>query len=227
MAMKKCKECGKEISSNAKTCPNCGAKQGMGCLKIGLIAFGVLVVLGVIGNLLGGGKTGNQTPSTPTANTGGPSATPTPTPAPTPPKPEPEVVQAKIGDEIPVGNFKFKVKGISFKKQVGNQFVKETADGIFLLIDMSITNISKESRTLDNSLFKIKDAEGIVYEFSTRGSTALEMSGSESMFLKQCQPNIPTSGTLIFEVPDKDKTYTLEVSGGVWSGKKADIKLSK
>jgi len=25
MAMKKCKECGKEISSNAKTCPNCGA----------------------------------------------------------------------------------------------------------------------------------------------------------------------------------------------------------
>ncbi len=40
MALKKCKECGKEISSKAKTCPNCGApikKQistGSGCLII-------------------------------------------------------------------------------------------------------------------------------------------------------------------------------------------------
>lgn len=28
MAMKKCKECGKEISKDAKVCPNCGKKQG-------------------------------------------------------------------------------------------------------------------------------------------------------------------------------------------------------
>ncbi len=40
MALKKCKECGKEISSKAKKCPNCGApikKQistGSGCLII-------------------------------------------------------------------------------------------------------------------------------------------------------------------------------------------------
>ena len=40
MALKKCKECGKEVSSKAKNCPNCGApikKQistGSGCLII-------------------------------------------------------------------------------------------------------------------------------------------------------------------------------------------------
>ncbi len=28
MSLKKCKECGKEVSSDAKTCPNCGKPQG-------------------------------------------------------------------------------------------------------------------------------------------------------------------------------------------------------
>ena len=40
MALKKCKECGKEVSSKAKNCPNCGApikkhiSTGSGCLII-------------------------------------------------------------------------------------------------------------------------------------------------------------------------------------------------
>jgi hypothetical protein len=43
--MKKCEECGKEISSTAKTCPNCGAKQDMGwCLKTVLGTVFVIVV---------------------------------------------------------------------------------------------------------------------------------------------------------------------------------------
>ena len=32
MALKKCKECGKEVSTKAKSCPNCGAQlKGGGC----------------------------------------------------------------------------------------------------------------------------------------------------------------------------------------------------
>lgn len=81
MALIKCPECGKEISDKAKTCPNCGApvvlkaqptqsnvapppmvknnmpeKKKGSCLKSIGIFFAVIIVLGVIGNLLGGGK---------------------------------------------------------------------------------------------------------------------------------------------------------------------------
>jgi len=58
-------------------------------------------------------------------------------------------------------------------------------------------------------------------------SSAGEMSGGKTLFLKQYQPNIQTSGELIFEVPDKNQTYYLAVSGGFWSGKTANIKLAK
>lgn len=81
MALIKCSECGKEISDKAKTCPNCGApvvmkatltqnnvapppmvknnmpeKKKGSCLKSVGIFFAVIIVLGVIGNILGGEK---------------------------------------------------------------------------------------------------------------------------------------------------------------------------
>jgi len=48
MALKKCKECGKEVSTKADLCPHCGAKQkrkGIGCGGVLLI----LIVIGFIG----------------------------------------------------------------------------------------------------------------------------------------------------------------------------------
>lgn len=138
---------------------------------------------------------------------------------------ENKVEYKKIGDVIEVGNFVYRIDGIKFKKSLGNEFTNETADGIFLLISMSIKNISKESRTLNNSMFKLTDSQGAEYESSSRGTTALEMSGSNTLFLKQCQPNITTSGLLVFEVPSKD-VYDLKLSGGFWSGKTASVKLT-
>lgn len=49
--MKKCKHCQTEIDDKAKICPNCKKKQGS-VGKTVLIVVGVIVALGVIGNML-------------------------------------------------------------------------------------------------------------------------------------------------------------------------------
>lgn len=49
--MKKCKHCQSEIDDKAKICPNCNKKQGSAGKTV-LIVVGVIVALGVIGNLL-------------------------------------------------------------------------------------------------------------------------------------------------------------------------------
>jgi hypothetical protein len=41
MAMAKCRECGKDVSSKAKTCPNCGVKRPSGRMS----KFAILVLL--------------------------------------------------------------------------------------------------------------------------------------------------------------------------------------
>lgn len=61
MSLRKCGECGREVSDQAASCPQCGAPQkvakksnvGIGCL----VAIGVVALLGVVGNM-GGGSPG-------------------------------------------------------------------------------------------------------------------------------------------------------------------------
>jgi hypothetical protein len=51
MALKKCQECGNEVSTKADKCPHCGAKvkSGIGCL--GLI--GIIFLIGMFGSFFG------------------------------------------------------------------------------------------------------------------------------------------------------------------------------
>ena len=67
MAMTKCKECGNEVSSAAKTCPSCGKKLKAGLFKKMLYVvggiFGGIFVLGIIGGIVGGGDEASSTSS--------------------------------------------------------------------------------------------------------------------------------------------------------------------
>lgn len=57
MALKKCKECGNDVSTEAASCPKCGApiKKQMGCLGFIGSVFLILIVIGVIGSLMSDG----------------------------------------------------------------------------------------------------------------------------------------------------------------------------
>jgi hypothetical protein len=139
---------------------------------------------------------------------------------------EPKQEYKKIGDQVEIGNFSYLVKQASFAKAIGNEFMKKTADGLFLVVNVSFRNNDNEEHTLDNSLFKLTDENGTEFESSSEGETALEMSGKSTLFLKQCNPNITKSGFLVFEVPEDKKIYDLHLSGGYWSGKTAVVKLT-
>lgn len=78
MALKPCKECGKEVSTAAKTCPHCGTPgptggiQTGGCANRGAGCLLAVIVIGVIVALLGDGyeaptTDGRVAPTTPMA----------------------------------------------------------------------------------------------------------------------------------------------------------------
>lgn len=64
MGLISCRVCGNSVSSDAKSCPHCGAPKrkfspsGPGCLML----FLVLVALGIIGNCLDSGSDSNNSP---------------------------------------------------------------------------------------------------------------------------------------------------------------------
>ena len=128
---------------------------------------------------------------------------------------EQKEVEPSIGKPIQIGHFIYTINNVEFRKSVGNEFVSETADGIYMLVNLSIKNVSKETRTLEGSLFAVTDTDGIKYEYSVAASTALEMSGKKTLLMKECQPNITTKGILAFEVPQKGVFY-LHLIGSFW-----------
>ena len=50
MALVKCEECGKEISSNVKVCPHCGYKRKRGIWFYVIIVFVIIVALAILGS---------------------------------------------------------------------------------------------------------------------------------------------------------------------------------
>ncbi len=45
MALKECKDCGKEVSTNAKTCPHCGAPARASSVLIVLVKAILIVII--------------------------------------------------------------------------------------------------------------------------------------------------------------------------------------
>ncbi|MBQ8423030.1 MAG: DUF4352 domain-containing protein [Coprobacter sp.] len=126
---------------------------------------------------------------------------------------EEKKVKTNFGKSIEVGDFAYQINHISFRKSVGTQYIHRTSDGMYLLVHLYIKNISKETQILHNSLFSVSDEDGNTYEASIDASSTLEMSGVETLLLKECHPNITTQGYLVFEVPSQGE-YSLNLSGG-------------
>jgi hypothetical protein len=139
---------------------------------------------------------------------------------------ERNVENFKIGDEVHVGNFVYLVRKIEFTKTVENTFSEQKADGIYLIVYLAVLNKSRESRTLSNSMFKVFDSDGYEYETSQNAITILVLNDQDKVFLfKDIPPKIPKEIIMPFEVPTSDEKYTLQVSGGFWTGESAKIQL--
>lgn len=189
--------------------------------KVALVYLGVSLASAIIGGSLM--EDTPQTATNPSSDRAEIKQTEqTETPVETSPQEKEE--ESSIGKPVEVGHFVYTVQKVSFRKTIGDDFMEETADGIYMVVDLTIKNIGDETHTLDGSFFSVTDKEGVEYEYSITGSTALEMSGAKTLFLKECQPNITTKGVLVFEVPERGEYY-LHLLGNFWGTRSTKILL--
>lgn len=125
------------------------------------------------------------------------------------------VVTRSMGDNINVGYFEYNVINAEFSKVVGGSFVKTEADGIYLMIELKVTNKTNIQRRLHNYMFRLSNTENDFFEYSAKGLPTIAMNGIKciDIFGKDFNPKIPTTVNLIFEVPEKD-IFFLNLCGG-------------
>jgi hypothetical protein len=116
-----------------------------------------------------------------------------------------EIIDAKTGEDVIIGNLTFQVNTTQFRKTILNDFYPKTAEGIFLVVSLIVQNNGDEACLLDSSCFKLINDFGISYEVAYEGSIALDESDEHTLFLKKCKPHSTIKGLLCFDVPKKDE----------------------
>jgi hypothetical protein len=176
MALKKCKECGAEVSSSAKKCPKCGKKLKGGILGKIII---VIIVLGVIGGIA--------------SNMSGSGSSDSPE-------------EVGIGDTITTEKLEITITRVSQRNSVGTGFLKSEAsqDSKYLVVEWDFKNISNKALNMvwdipELTLINSKDVE---YEEDTSASSGYANEKDiDQRAWDKINPDITANRASVFEVP--------------------------
>ena len=117
-------------------------------------------------------------------------------------------------EEVHAGELTYVTNQIYADDYLEDDFSYIETSGLFLIVDMEITNNDNESRTIDSSMFKVIDANS-GSTFSPNSEASRLASGGTTFFLESINPEFSIEGRVAFEVPDMDRPFILEVDSGM------------
>lgn len=186
MAMKTCKDCGKEISSSAKKCPNCGVDPRSWFVRHKIMTFiGAIIIISIMGSAFGGDKDKNK-PAT--VGSGAVSN---------------EVI-AKVGDVVKTGQYEITVTSITERPQVGKDYFKSNPaeGGTYIAVNWQFKNISDKPITAFALVsMRLMDKNGTKYDadIGASSSYATELNLDRKV-LSDLNPGITVKDAQVFEI---------------------------
>lgn len=182
-----------------------------------LTGVGAFVALIVVVNALGGGDDEEPTDAAPAAAASADAGQPAPEEKEEKAAPAAEeVAAAGIGTPVRDGKFEFTVTGVEpGVASIGSDVFGETAQGQFLLVRMTVTNIGDEAQHFSGSNQELVDTEGRTHSADT--SAAIYLDDSDS-FLNQINPGNSVEGTVVFDIPTDATPASIELHDSMFSG---------
>ncbi|GAA6526322.1 DUF4352 domain-containing protein [Intrasporangium sp. DVR] len=129
---------------------------------------------------------------------------------------ETEEVAATIGTAVRDGKFEFTVTKVRTGiKSVGSDMFGEKAQGQFVLVHVTVTNVGDESQYFSDSSQTVRDAKG--REFSADTGAAIHLDDNE-VFLNDINPGNTVKGVLVYDMPKGAKPASIELHDSPFSG---------
>ncbi len=174
----------------------------------------VVLFFGGCAALVGLGASSDSGKSQPTsvAQAGGGPANTAPARAAAPSR---SAAPAAPGAPVRDGQFEFRVTDVASAKTIGdNQFLQTTAQGVFVIFTLQVTNTGNEARRFSAMAQKLIDSSGRKYDASTSADTNLNRMDS----LGQINPGNTVKVMVAFDVPPDLKMNALELHDSLFSG---------
>lgn len=184
--------------------------------------FIVLVGLFVIGGLqsvLGGGSNSSTSSSQDTSTT-----TQTKTEASASSSEKSEEVTYSIGQEVPVGDVVYIVNSKEVNTNVGGEFGK-TANGIFLVLNVTVKNNGKEAITVTDDFFTLLKGD---VEYKSDSTAGIYANQDANFFLTEVNPENSVTGNVVFDITEEtanDPSIQLRVQTGYFGTETGVINL--
>ncbi|MEY8463704.1 DUF4352 domain-containing protein [Streptococcus merionis] len=132
----------------------------------------------------------------------------------------------KVGDTVTVGDVVYVVNGLESAKTLGN-YLTETADGTYLVVNLTITNNGKESLSVSDSFFKVLSGD---MEYSPDSTASMYANDdSQGFWLESINPGLSKTGKIAFDVTDSviaGPGTQLQVQTGFWGTQTELISLN-
>lgn len=140
-------------------------------------------------------------------------------------KPGTEGNPVEVGQTVELEGTRYTVKSAKTAKTVGGEFFQEKANGVYVIVSLTIENTKDESKVFWDEAAKFVAKDDTSYTTDSDATIAGTADGEEALFLTEMHPDLPVSGRLIFDVPQgKAKGGVLEV-GDLFGNGEAYINL--
>lgn len=206
----KCKTCGADIASSAKSCPGCGARNKKPFYT--KIWFWILIVI-IIGVAASGGDSSSTTGQNAMSTNTDSQSNDTDIQQSSSNEKTTDVKEVYLlGEVAELKEVSLQVTGIEYSQ--GSEYDKPKADYEFAIVNVSIKNTSESTQSYNVYNFSIQNGNGQIESqaFTTINSDSALGSG-------EIAPGGAVSGSIAFEVPKNDSALKLLFSDNIFSDK--------
>ena len=130
----------------------------------------------------------------------------------------------KIGEVTKVGDVEYIVNSKSISQNVGGEYGK-TANGSYLILNVTVKNSGKKSITVTNDFFKLLKGDT---EYETDSVAGVYANEEGKFFLSELNPENSITGNVVFDLNAETANapgLVLQVQTGVWGTEKGKISL--
>lgn len=107
-----------------------------------------------------------------------------------------------VGETVELEGTQYTVDSAKTQGSVGNEFFKEEAGGVYVVVAITIQNTKDETKTFLDSAAVFVGSNGKKYSTDTDGTIAASGDDGETLIFEDMQPDVPKSGILVFDVPE-------------------------
>lgn len=119
----------------------------------------------------------------------------------------------RVGKAMTNAGTTYKVTAVEKTKTIGNPDVLgKTSKGVFVVVDLELTNNKDETKTFMNANAKLVTSDGKEYETSSDAILALD----NSLVMEDMQPDLTVSGQLAYEIPTRKAKGAMLVIDDLW-----------